>query len=553
MPNTGSSTVYTGDETESDLDIEYTSGIATGASIVFVYTGSNNNYGVFDALQYAVDNKLAPVISVSYGSCEAALSSSDYTTLTSIFAQAAAQGQTIVAASGDSGSTDCYQQTSLSTATRQSLAVDFPASSQYVTGLGGTMLTSAAVASGSSYWQSASGSDVISSALSYMPEQVWNNDSTSGLSSGGGGVSTLTLRPSWQTGVAGIPSGSYRLVPDIALASSPQNAGYLYCSSDTQSTGITGSCSHGFRDTNSTYLTVAGGTSFAAPVFAGMLAILNQRLNSSGQGAINSTLYSLAANSSTYASAFHDITSGSNACSSGSSICSTTGSSAYSATTGYDLATGLGSLDFNNLMNVWPGVSTQTASKSFAISAPSTLSITAGSSAAATVTVTPANGYTGTVAYSITVVSTVSNLCYTLPSTVVSGTAAATSTLTIYTTASACSASGVTALTQAGKSGVASISTERSGGYQAVVLCFGVLPFVLGTRKRRLFNGLLACLLAVVSAGVIGCGQGNSTQLSSGKTSSSTNATAGTYTLTITGTDTANNLSSSTTVTLTIS
>ena len=90
--------------------------------------------------------------------------------------------------------------------------------------------------------------------------------------------------------MTGIPSGSYRLVPDISLDSSPNNAGYLYCSSDP-STDITGSCSHGFRDSNDEYLTVAGGTSFAAPIFAGMLAIINQKLDSSGQGVINSTLY----------------------------------------------------------------------------------------------------------------------------------------------------------------------------------------------------------------------------------------------------------------------
>jgi subtilase family serine protease len=115
----------------------------------------------------------------------------------------------------------------------------------------------------------------------HIPEQVWNDDlSSSGLSSGGSGVSTLTARPSWQTGVTGIPSGSFRLVPDISLDASPNNAGYLICSSDSTATGITGSCSNGFRDSSDVYLTVAGGTSFDAPIFSSMLAIVNQKLNS---------------------------------------------------------------------------------------------------------------------------------------------------------------------------------------------------------------------------------------------------------------------------------
>ena len=100
-------------------------------------------------------------------------------------------------------------------------------------------------------------------------------------------------------------------------------------------------------------LTVAGGTSFAAPIFAGMLAIINQKENSTGQGLINSTLYTLAANSSTYSSAFHDITSGGNECTAGSSYCSSAGESKYYAGTGYDEASGLGSVDLYNLMTAW--------------------------------------------------------------------------------------------------------------------------------------------------------------------------------------------------------
>jgi len=369
VPSCGTSTVVTGDEAESDLDLEYTSTIAKGATIYFVYTGSTPSCGVFDSIEYAVDTRLAPILSVSYGECEPDMSSSDYTSLENTLEQGASQGQSIIVSSGDDGSTGCYQDYtsgSLTTA-EKALAVEYPASSAYATALGGTEFPSADLSS--TYWNSASGSDVISSAKSYIPEQVWNDDSASAgssdgasyaLSAGGGGVSILTTRPTWQTSTS-LPglstatdySKDYRMVPDISLASSPSYPGYLYCSSDSD-TEITGSCSNGFRDTNSKYLTVAGGTSFAAPIFAGMLGILNQAKNYDYQGLINTELYTLATTATTYASAFHDTTSGGNECSAGTSYCSTAGAAAYYATTGYDEASGLGSVDLYNLISAWP-------------------------------------------------------------------------------------------------------------------------------------------------------------------------------------------------------
>ncbi len=386
VPNTGTATIRSGDEAESDLDLEYTSTIASGATIYFVYVGNNANSGVFDSIQFAVTNKTAPIISVSYGLCEAALGSSGYSSLNAILAQAASQGQSVIVASGDSGSTDCYGETGLTTAQQQALAVDFPGSSQYVTAIGGTEFPAADVAStNTTYWQAASGSDLVSSALSYIPEQVWNDDSTARLSSSGGGVSTFTPKPGWQTGVPGIPSGTFRLVPDISLSSSPNNAGYLFCSSDS-SNGVTGSCTNGFRDSSNVNLTVAGGTSFAAPVFAGMLALINDKLNSAGQGVINPTLYTLAANSATYASAFHDITSGGNQCTAGTKICSTAGASQYPATSGYDQASGLGSVDLFNLMTAWPGSSSSLVPSKTTLSA-ATMTPAPGANDAITITV----------------------------------------------------------------------------------------------------------------------------------------------------------------------
>ena len=368
VPNSGTSAVVSGDEAESDLDLEYAGGIAPGATIDFIYVGNAKNISVFDALQYAIDNKVGSIINISYGACEPDVSSSSFSALEGILEQGASQGQTVVAASGDDGSTACYYPTNNTvTAPMQVLAVSYPASSAYAVGVGGTEFP-AADASSSTYWKSASGSDVVSSALSYIPEQAWNDDSAAigtqfgaqyALSSGGGGISTLTARPSWQTGVPGIPSGSFRLVPDVSLASSPNYVAYLYCTSDTSgwSSGQKASCNSGFRDSTTQDLTLAGGTSFASPIFAGMLAILTQKQGSGGLGVANRTLYSLASNSSTYASAFHDITSGSNKCTAGAPFCSSSGASQYAAGIGYDEATGLGSVDFNNLMTAWAGSS----------------------------------------------------------------------------------------------------------------------------------------------------------------------------------------------------
>ena len=134
VPNTGTSTHSTGDETESDLDVEWSGAIAKGATIVFVYTGctsgncSTTQFGAFDALVYAIDTKTAPIISSSYGTCEPNLTLSSIATFNAVFQQANAQGQTIISASGDSGAADCDNSAStpLAAATH-GLAVDFPA------------------------------------------------------------------------------------------------------------------------------------------------------------------------------------------------------------------------------------------------------------------------------------------------------------------------------------------------------------------------------------------------------------------------------------------
>jgi subtilase family serine protease len=393
VPGTGASTVSQGDEMESDLDLEWSGAIAQGANIVFVYTGdSPNSNGVFDSMAYAIDENLAPILSLSYSTCEPELQQTEFSFMEAVLPQAAAQGQTVLAASGDQGATACFVenpplQGDPPLSTQEELAVNYPASSAYVLGVGGTEISSNDIYGGSNYstyWITNGSSDVISSLKSYIPEIAWNDDSSSCgttdcLSASGGGASTLIARPSWQSGVTGIPSGSYRLVPDVALYSSPNYPGYLFCTSDTSawSPGGVGvaaqqaSCNSGFRDSSTSDLTVAGGTSFATPIFAGMVAILNQKLNyPTGQGLINPTLYTLAANSATYASAFHDITSGNNDCTAGSTYCSS--SAGFSAGTGYDEVTGLGSVDLANLAAVWPAGSSALIGTATTVSASNT-------------------------------------------------------------------------------------------------------------------------------------------------------------------------------------
>jgi subtilase family serine protease len=378
VPSSGTSAISSGDEAESDLDLEYSSSLAPGATINFYYTGNNPSYGVFDALQWVVDYGYAPIITLSYGDCEFNIDQTNILAFDAILKQATTQGQTVIAASGDTGVGGCAEDTNLTLAEQQAPGVNYPASSVYVTGLGGTEFPLADItAPNTTYWTSATGTDVISSAKSYIPEQVWNDDAeieaailagqvpstTSPLSAGGGGISLYEARPTWQTGVPGIPTGTLRLVPDISLAASPNNPGFLYCSSDTNSTGITGSCTNGFRDANSTNLTLAGGTSFDAPIFAGLLAVINQAKGyQTGQGLINPTLYTIASNSSTYASAFHDITSGGNQCAAGATFCGTgPQTTEFVSNVGYDEASGLGSIDFNNLLTAWPSNSTVVA------------------------------------------------------------------------------------------------------------------------------------------------------------------------------------------------
>jgi len=563
VAGSGTSATVSGDQAESDLDLEYATGIGRGATVIFDYVGNAKGMSVYNALQDAVDSNLGGIISLSYGSCELDLTQSDFTTLEGIVQQGASQGQSIVAASGDDGSTACYADLTTNTtptAQEEKLAVDYPASSAFATGIGGTEFPAADVsgANAGTYWQSASGSDLISSALSYIPEVAWNDDSGQvatqygaqyALSASGGGVSVFTSRPSWQAGVAGIPSGSFRLVPDISLNSSADVGGYLYCTSDTSawSSGQKASCNSGFRDSATGYLTVGGGTSFATPIFAGMVAILNQKAGSN-QGLLNSKLYSIASNAATYATVFHDITSGTNACTAGASYCTSPGTSDYPAAAGYDEATGLGSFDFNALMTAWAGSTSGggggggTGSASFTLKA-TNVSVTAGSSGTSTITVTPVNSFTGAVSFAVTTTgSLATNGCYSIGNASVAGSTAATATLTIYTAQTQCGGSGVHSFARPGGATAALQPSNNVGPKLPISAAALASLFLFGFRRvRRIVRSkawmMLAMMALVLTVGfATGCGSSGG----NGTSSSAAKVTSGTYTVIVTGTSTAN-------------
>ena len=373
VPNTQDPGTVKGDLGEADLDLEWAGATAPQATLVYVYS-----YNVMDAVQYAIDQNLAPVLSVSYGLCEPLSLRSDMLTMQSWARQANAQGMTWMNAVGDSGGADCLSGTSSNGA---GLAVDSPADTPEVTGVGGSTFREGS----SQYWNATNNANG-GSVLSYIPETVWNDSTPGNPGAGGGGASTVFAQPTWQTGL-GVPNNGARNVPDIALAASPDHDGYMV---------YTGG-----------QLAVFGGTSCGAPSFAGIAALLNHYLVSTGAqtvpgvGNMNPRLYALA---QLGIGVFHDITSGDNivsvTCGARTRNC-VSGSYGYAAGQGYDQASGLGSVDAYNLVTSWRAGSSARASASVILQASPT-SVAATGFVTVTATVTSASGATPTGAITFT-------------------------------------------------------------------------------------------------------------------------------------------------------
>jgi subtilase family serine protease len=353
VPGSPDPGISANDVDEAHIDVEWSGAAAPSATILYVFSSSSVG-GVFNSLIYAIDNKVAPILSISYGLCEAAWGTATLGSDNLMLAQANAQGQTVVSASGDAGATDC-DVTGIGT---EGFGVDFPASSPYATSAGGTMF-SGDVNTPSTYWNSTNATNG-GSALSYIPEQPWNETTASGgLTSGGaggGGTSAFFSKPAWQVGT-GVPNDGSRDAPDISFNAATFHDGYVAC---TESDG-TGElpCSNGFLGSNN-QPNPFGGTSFVAPTFAGILALVEQHLGgtpNAGIGNVGPVLYGFL-NGPTYSSVFHDIITGNNSvpCAQGTPNCPNGGAIGFNATTGYDQASGIGSFDVSKLINGWSTV-----------------------------------------------------------------------------------------------------------------------------------------------------------------------------------------------------
>lgn len=354
------------EETEADLDAEWSGAIAKNAAIKFVVSKSTNSTDGIDlSAEYIVDRNVAPVMSTSFGLCEAWLGSSGNNFFHSLWQQAAAEGITVFVSSGDTGAAGCDSATS--SRGTHGLAVNGLCSSPYSVCVGGTQFKD--VATPSLYWSSSNASGTQASALGYVPEIVWNESGPSlGLWASGGGASTIYSKPAWQSGT-GVPADGKRDVPDVALTAAGHD-GYLV----VQGGG----------------LYVVGGTSAASAAFAGVMALVVQN-TATRHGNANVVLYPLASKQRVGGAAvFHDTTVGNN---------SVPGQAGFSAVAGYDRVTGLGSVDASMLVNHWnDGVM---APAFHATAAASSLTVVAGSNNTMKFSVAVAGGFSAPVSLSV--------------------------------------------------------------------------------------------------------------------------------------------------------
>ena len=444
------------DQVENTLDVEWSGAVAKGATIKFVTTASTDTTdGAVVSALYIIDNKVAPIMSFSYGNCELAEGTAGNAANNSMWQEGATLGISEFVASGDQGSAACDGGYAAPYKAEYGLAVSGPSSTPYDVAVGGTDFTWA-----NTYWSTTNAANG-SSALGYIPEVPWNDTCASvdvdtlygftpangiddqedacqymlvnnfdlglvNVVGGTGGKSACTTpssdtvascsggyaKPSWQTGT-GVPADSKRDVPDVSLFASngALNTAYVIC--DSESTPCT------FSIANDDFAQAVGGTSVASPAMAGIMALVLQQIGGTAQGLPNSVFYTLAAkdnltncNTITVAGGnsciFYDITTDNNAvpCVPGYPNCTVLHAgdevgilSGYSSTTGYDLATGLGSVNAYNLVHAWPAGTQTTPAITWAtpaaITYPTALSATqldASSTVAGTFVYAPASG-----------------------------------------------------------------------------------------------------------------------------------------------------------------
>jgi Pro-kumamolisin, activation domain/Bacterial Ig-like domain (group 3) len=418
---------FNADEIEGALDVEWAGAIAHNATIDFVIAeDTETSAGVDLAAEYAVDNNLAPVLSESFGQCEEFLGTGNQF-YSNLWEQAAAQGITVIVASGDSGSAGCDFPGPF--AAQLGVAVNGIASTPFNVAAGGTDFDITAANYASTYWNDANGNapGTQASAKSYIPETSWNDSCAQNFTGslaacdfptliglnvvgGGGGESSCSNsigpcgggypKPVWQSGpyVTGMAStDGVRDLPDVSFFAADgliSGSFYVVCEQDLDLSATP--CSLSSPSNFTTFIGV-GGTSSAAPAFAGVMALVNQQASTlhgsnnaipTRQGNANYTLYALAnaqkkANlncDSTMGPAsgctFYDVTHGNNSvpCYSRGTNCAATtpnpygvlepsdsagnlmGTIAFNSSSGYDLATGLGTINVANLVKNWATV-----------------------------------------------------------------------------------------------------------------------------------------------------------------------------------------------------
>jgi kumamolisin len=404
----GGNTTLGNAEVEVELDIEVVQAIAPAAQIT-VFEGPNSDQGVIDTYNKMATSNTTPANSTSWGLCEPDSSTATINSESQVFAQMAAQGQGLFAASGDSAAYDC--------GTSGQLAVDNPADDPNVTGTGGTRLT-------------------LNTSNGYSSEVPWDTNATEG---GGGGVSTIFAKPSWQTST---PSAcTKRCVPDISSDADPATGYSIF----TQGSW-----------------TVVGGTSAAAPMWAGFTAVYNQDATANGKtrlGYANPSLYNLAHTTQSF-TPFHDITTG-----------HTSTSTNWPALTGYDMATGLGTYDANNIARDLIGGGTPPPPNDFSISAsPTTLSVAQGASGNATISTAVTSGAAQTVSLSASGLPSGAGASFTPTSVTASGSSALTITTASTTPAGSYTVTITGTGTSATHSTTVTLTVTSTGGTPVQVI-----------------------------------------------------------------------------------
>jgi pseudomonalisin len=327
--------VSTDEESEAELDAEWSGAVAPAAEIDLVVTGDTaTTDGITDSSQYIVDHNLASIVSVSFGLCE---QYPETQVFNGIWSQAAAQGISVFVASGDDGVAEC-EDANATTATHGA-SVNGLCSTPWNVCVGATQL--ADTDNPSAYWSASNDPVTKGSALGYVPEQVWNESggTCGALCASGGGASVFYPMPSWQS-APGVPAdATHRYVPDVAVSGGTHDGYLTYVN-------------------NSSSLSAFGGTSVSTPALAGLFALIVQLHGP--QGNPNPRLYQLgsAQFSGSGPGIFHDITSGDNG---------VPGAMGFPAGPGYDEATGLGSVVANVLAANWSSMAPPSAQRALPI------------------------------------------------------------------------------------------------------------------------------------------------------------------------------------------